>query len=71
MCLQRLHLQQYDPILNQIINGIYLTNRPQFSMVYTLIDHINDVIKCSKTQVESRAIRDMLRHFHGLYSHRP
>ena len=48
MCLQRLHLQQYDPILNQIINGIYLTNRPQFSMVYTLIDHINDVIKCSK-----------------------
>ena len=26
----------------------YLTNRPQFSMVYTLIDHKNDIIKCSK-----------------------
>ena len=26
----------------------YLTNRPQFSMVYTLIDHRIDVIKCSK-----------------------
>ena len=25
-----------------------LTNRPQFFMVYTLIDHGNDVIKCSK-----------------------
>ena len=25
-----------------------LTNRPQFSIVYTLIDHTNDVIKCSK-----------------------
>ena len=27
---------------------IYLTNRPQFFMLYTLIDHRNDVIKCSK-----------------------
>ena len=27
---------------------VYLTNRPQFSMVYTLIDRRNDVIKCSK-----------------------
>ena len=27
---------------------IYLINRPQFSMVYTLTDHRNDVIKCSK-----------------------
>ena len=26
----------------------YLTNQPQFSMVYPLIDHRNDVIKCSK-----------------------
>ena len=26
----------------------YLTNRPQFPMVYTLIDHRNDIIKCSK-----------------------
>jgi len=27
---------------------VYLTNRPQFPMVYTLVDHRNDVIKCSK-----------------------
>ena len=26
----------------------YLTNRPQFCMVYTLIDHRIDVIKCLK-----------------------
>ena len=26
----------------------YLTNRLQFSIVYTLTDHRNDVIKCSK-----------------------
>ena len=26
----------------------YLTNRPQFCMVYTLIDHRIDVIQCSK-----------------------
>jgi len=25
-----------------------LTNRPQFSVVYTLIDYRNEVIKCSK-----------------------
>ena len=28
----------------------YLANRPQFSMVYTLIDHRNNVIKCSKVK---------------------
>ena len=27
---------------------LHLTNGPQFSMVYTLTDHRNDVIKCSK-----------------------
>ena len=27
---------------------MYLTNRPQFSIIYTLIDHRNDFIKCSK-----------------------
>ena len=27
---------------------MYLTYRPQFSMVYFLIDHRNDVIKSSK-----------------------
>ena len=26
----------------------YLTNRPQFSMVYTRINHRNDAKKCSK-----------------------
>ena len=26
----------------------HLTNRPHFAMVHTLIDHRNDVIKCSK-----------------------
>ena len=29
-------------------NVIVKTNRPQFSVVYTLIDHRNDAIKCSK-----------------------
>ena len=28
--------------------NFYSTNRPQFLKVYTLIDHRNDVIKCSK-----------------------
>ena len=32
----------------KLLTAIYLTNRPQFFMVYTLIDHGNDVIKCSK-----------------------
>ena len=53
----------------------HLTNRPQFSMVYTVIDHRNDVIKCSETQVEPRAAGEwfhlkvlniLWRHFHGL-----
>ena len=40
-------------------------------MVYTLIDHRNDVIKCSKTQVvEPRAAGEVLSnlwcHFYGL-----
>ena len=35
---------------HRVISSIYLTNRPQFSMVYTLIDHINDVIKCPKVK---------------------
>ena len=29
-------------------HAVHLTNRPQFSMAYTVIDHRNDVIKCSK-----------------------
>ena len=28
-------------------------NRPQFSMVYTLIDYRNDTIKCSKLCIET------------------
>ena len=100
--------------------SICLTNRPQFSMVYTLINHRNDVIKCSKLKwnhepqacgytakfwtfygvismvyksvdhrklwsicfyiniffyekpkTKRQALRDMLHHSHGLYSHRP
>ena len=30
------------------INVVEKTNRPQFSMVYTLIDHRHDAIKCLK-----------------------
>ena len=33
---------------NYTIRLSKLTNRPQFSTVYTLRDHRNDVIKCSK-----------------------
>ena len=33
---------------HKLLEGRSLTNRPQFSMVYTLTDHRNDVIKCSK-----------------------
>ena len=39
-CYSRNLLSKYD--------SVHLTNRPQFSMVYTLTDHKNDVIKCSK-----------------------
>ena len=35
-------------VFRKKINVIVKTNRPQFSMVYTLIDHRNDAIKCSK-----------------------
>ena len=30
-----------------IMNKVYLANPPQFFMFYTLMDHRNDVIKCS------------------------
>ena len=59
----------------------YLTNWLQFSMVYTLIDHRNDVIKCSKLKWnhESQAgqwfhckvLNILWRHFYGLYECRP
>ena len=109
------HVVKYQELENTAISiysvWIYhLTNGPQFSMVYTLIDHRNDVIKCSKLQgfehfvasflwsirvqtmencgrfvfysniyffyektrrTKQPALRDMLRHFHGLYSHTP
>ena len=29
---------------------LYLTNRPDFFMVCTLVDHRNDAIKCSKLE---------------------
>ena len=35
----------------------YLTNRPQFSMVYTLINHRNDAIECSKLCGETTRLR--------------
>ena len=35
-------------VFRKKINVIVKTNRAQFSMVYTLIDHRNDAIKCSK-----------------------
>ena len=45
----------------------FLTNRPQFSMVYTLIDHRNDVIKCSELKCGSwfqcRVLNILWRHF--------
>ena len=39
------------------INVIVKTNRPQLSMVYTLIDHRNDAIKCSKLCSETTRLR--------------
>ena len=35
-------------LLQRFTLAAELTNRPQFSMVYTLIDHRNEVIKCSR-----------------------
>ena len=50
------------------------TNRPKFSMVFTLIDRRNDVIKCSKLKLNHKpqtsgfaAVLNILwRHFYGL-----
>ena len=54
----------------------YLTNRPQFSMVYTRINHRNDAIKCSKLCSETTrrpafrgstwVLNILWRHFYGL-----
>ena len=41
-------------------NVIVKSNRPQFSMVYTLIDHGNDNIKCSKLCSETSRLRLMV-----------
>ena len=41
----------------KLLTAIYLTNRPQFFMVYTLIDHGNDAIKCSKLCSETTRLR--------------
>ena len=59
----------------------YLTNRLQFSMVFTLIDHRNDVIKCSKLKwnhekqagewFQCKVLNILWRHFYGLYKCRP
>ena len=45
--LAREHLYTVEMIHRKMIHR-KLTNRPQFSMVYTLINHRNDVIKCLK-----------------------
>ena len=37
-----------NAVFDQVLRIIQLTKRPQFSMVYTPIDHRNDVIECSK-----------------------
>ena len=34
-----------------------VTNQPQFSMVYALVEHRNDAIKCHKTQVKPLNLR--------------
>ena len=51
----------------------FLTNRPQFSLVYILIDRRNDVIKCSKLKwnhepqvVSLQSFELLWRHFYGL-----
>ena len=31
----------------------------------------NSLFFCEKPKIKQPALRDMLRHFHGLYSHRP
>ena len=59
----------------------YLTNRLQFSMVFTLIDRRNDVIKCSKLKwnqekqagewFHCKVLNIFWRHFYGLYGCRP
>ena len=39
----------------------YLTNRPQFCMVYTLIEHRNNAIKCSQLCSETIRLRLVLQ----------
>ena len=51
------HLVPAVLFLRKKINVIVKTNRPQLSMVYTLIDHRNDAIKCSKLCSETTRLR--------------
>ena len=49
-----------------------ITNRPQFFKVYTVIDHRNDVIKCSKLkwnhEPEASGFTAKFRTFYGVIS---
>ena len=44
-------------VFRKKITVIVKTNRPQFSMVYTLTDHRNDAIKCSKLCSETTRLQ--------------
>ena len=44
-------------VFRKKINVIVKTNRTQFSMVYTLIDHTKDAIKCSKRCCETTRLQ--------------
>ena len=44
-------------VFRRKINVIVKNNRPQFSVVHTLIDHRNDAIKCSKLCSETTRLR--------------
>ena len=44
-------------VFRKKINVIVKTSRPQFSTVFTRIDHRNDAIKCSKLCSETTRLR--------------
>ena len=47
---------------------LWLTNRPQFFMFYTLIDHRNDVIKCSNLKPQASGFTAKFWTFYGVIS---
>ena len=50
-----------------LVSVFYLTNRPQFSMVYILIDHRNAIIEMFKTQVEPREAGDCSIYYFSIH----